>query len=335
VNWLGDSIFTMPALQALKQGDPNVHVTMLVKPWLAALWEMHDAVDAIVKLAPGWSGVRRAAATLSRGKLAAAYVFPNSFRSALVPFLARIPERIGAAGHCRRWLLTRVVEPGGPGAEHQYHEYLGILGSPETAPPELPLLRVPLQVLDDCRDRLGSHFRRPLAPSSPFPLIGLVPGAARGPSKRWPAEHFAAVGRRLTERGRCGVAVFGSSREEDLCAGISQAIGPGCMNLTGKTSLPELAAILSLCRVVIANDSGGMHLAAAVGTKTVAIFGLTDPRKTGPLGSGHRILAAEGLPKSRDIRRTSPLAESALRSISPDRVYQETMELLAPMPPPP
>ena len=158
--------------------------------------------------------------------------------------------------------------------------------------------------------------------------MGLLPGAARGPSKQWPPDHFIAVGRQLAARPGCRIVVFGARDEASLCRAVAEGIGPAAITLGGETTLSELAALLGLCRVVVANDSGGMHLAAAAGARVVAVYGLTDPAKTGPIGHGHRIVCAEGRPRSRDIRRNSREAKDALASIRPDRVLEAVMELL-------
>jgi heptosyltransferase-2 len=123
--------------------------------------------------------------------------------------------------------------------------------------------------------------------------------------------------------------VFGSGNETDLCETVTAGIGRKALNLAGQTSLPEFAALLSSCGVVICNDSGGMHLAAAAGAKVVAVFGMTDPAKTGPMGKGHRVICAEGVRQSRDIKRDSSEAAVALKSISADRVAAAAREVLA------
>ena len=109
---------------------------------------------------------------------------------------------------------------------------------------------------------------------------------------------------------------------------MAEGIGGSTLNLAGRTGLPELAAVLAQCRMALSNDSGGMHLASAVGTKVVAVFGLTDPTRTGPLGEGHRVLAARGVPHHRDIPRDSRAARDALESIQPDRVIEAVLGVM-------
>ena len=320
-SWLGDSIMSMPALQMLKRQQPAVPVTVLARPHLAPLWRLHGAVDEVVELrdaARGWWGsVRRIRAQGFRRIV----ICPNSFRSAVIPFMARIPERVGRAGHQRRWLLTSVVEePASLHGRHQAWEYANLLG---LAPEELeaPRLVVPDAVVRQCYDRLSSV-------DVGGGWVGLIPGAARGPSKRWPADHFAAVGRMLIRAVKCRVLVFGTDAETLLCSQVSGAIGGGALNVAGATSLPDFAALLRLCRVVVVNDSGGMHLAAAVGTPVVAVFGITDPARTGPLGLGHRVICAPGFARSRAVAARSPQAARALLSIKPGQVTDAALAIL-------
>ena len=326
VNWLGDSVMTMPAIRALRERRPEFRITMLVKPALAPLWRMQPAVDDVLESPAGRGGVWRVARVLARKNCGTAYVLPNSFRSALVPFLARVPERIGAPGHWRSWLLTRVVRAPAGRAEagHQAFEYFDITGVPRDPQGlRMPCLPVPAAVVETVRGLLERRFGGGVRG-----WVGLMPGAARGPSKRWPAERFAEVGRRLARESGFGILALGSVGERALCQGVTEAIGAGASSLAGETSLAELAAVLSICRVVVANDNGGMHLAAAVGARVVAVFGMTDPATTGPLGEGHSIVRAEGVEGSRDIPRASRAAVRALESISAERVYEAAVSVL-------
>jgi lipopolysaccharide heptosyltransferase II len=159
-------------------------------------------------------------------------------------------------------------------------------------------------------------------------IVAMFPGAAFGPSKRWPVERFAEVGKRLVAESNCLIVVAGTAADSAAGCAIADTIGEGALDLTGETSMTELAAMLALCDVVVANDSGGMHLATLVGTKVAAIYGVTDPDKTGPIGQRHRIIAAEDVTRSRDLDRNSDIGQRALASISPDKVIESIRELL-------
>lgn len=322
-NWLGDSIMSMPAIQVLKRQFPGVRLTMLVKPGVAPLWRMHAGVDTVLELNKGLPGTIAAILDIRERGFDAAYVFPNSFRSAFIPFMGGIPVRTGAAGHSRGFMLTDVVQmtPENLWEQHQMWEYFRIFGIPPAAGKnETPVIKVPQAVIDEVRGSFGLGGR------SGF--LGLVPGAARGASKRWPVEHFAEVGRTLSSSLKCGVLLFGTPGEKELCGQICEAIGTHAVNLAGRTAIPDFVVLLGLCRLVITNDCGGMHLASASGTKVVAVFGLTDPAKTGPIGADSIVVSAEGVEQSRDIERDSKLARDVMRSIVPERVLAAASKLL-------
>jgi heptosyltransferase-2 len=183
--------------------------------------------------------------------------------------------------------------------------------------------RVVLRPPEDDRDGAGRH----LAGLSDR-LVALLPGAARGPSKRWPAEAFAQVGRELGRRAGGGVLVLGGPGEEDLGRAVAEAAGPRAVNLCGRLSLGESVAVLARCALAVTNDSGGMHLAAAAGIRVVAVFGLTDPQRTGPLGDGHRIIRPEGVRGARDIGPDSAAAREALAGIRPERVTEAAVAVM-------
>ncbi|MFH0953798.1 MAG: lipopolysaccharide heptosyltransferase II [Verrucomicrobiota bacterium] len=320
VNWIGDTVMSMPALQAYRKANPSARITLLVKPGLLPLWKLHAAPDQLLTLEGGWSGTLRTVRALRTEKFARAFVLPHSFRSALVPWLARIPLRIGMPGHWRDAMLTQVIRPRDvPGRRHQAYEYLDLM-VPDAAQAdlELPQIKVPEAAEAAARERLAAV---------PAPRVGVIPGAARGPSKQWPAEHFAELGRLLAGQRGCGLVVLGITREADLCGDIARRIGPAAVNLAGRTSLPEWIALLRACDLIVANDSGGMHLAAAVGTPVVALYGITDPAKTGPIGRICRVLQNSEV-RARDISRDSPAARKSLASIHPEQVYRAALDCL-------
>ncbi len=323
VNWLGDGCMTMPALQVFRQRHPQARLTMLVKPPLTALWQLHPAVDAILTLKPGNAGLWQTAAAVRSGHFDTAYIFPNSWRSALVPFLAGIPERIGTGGHSRGILLTRRVRLSpSTRAGHQQWEYVDILQLADVAALPAPALALPLP------DAVPSPA------SGRLPVIGLIPGAARGSSKQWPEAHFIAAARLIRKARACRFTIFGTAAEAPVCNRLAAALQPDAETLAGRTTLAQLAAALAACDTVICNDSGGMHLAAAAGTPVVAIYGLTDPDKTGPLGSGHQCIQSEPRNASRDIARHDPRAAQALYRIAPGQVAGAVLQTLTHRNPP-
>jgi heptosyltransferase-2 len=312
LNWIGDSLMAFPAVAALRQREPASALSVLVKPGLAALWRLHPAGLDVLSYEASHRGTFAQGRALRAAGFTRCHVLPNSFRSAWLPFLAGIPERIGrATGPLRDALLTRRLPHRPDDRRHQQFEYFDLLAPEAAASPAPPHLALPAEATAAAEQLLGGR---------PGPLIGLLPGAARGPAKRWPAEHFIAVGRRFAAEG-AGLAVFGGPAELALCAEVAAGIGPAALDLAGRTPLPVWAAALARCAVVICNDSGGMHLAAAVGTPLVAVYGLTDPARTGPLGRRCTIVQ-DSAQRARDIARDSQAAQNALAAIAPARVYE-------------
>ena len=316
-NWLGDGVMAMPAVQAYKKAFPQTHLTMLVKPKMADLWTMHPAIDEVWTCPENFPGILRTAGMIRRNNFKTAFILPNSFRSALPPFLGLVPERAGFKGHFRSLLINKIIRrPESPPHYHQRYECAAILGVSleDDEPPRLNI-----------RGRMIEKARTLLSPEKKW--IGLMPGAARGEAKRWLAEYFADLGRTLRSKHGFMIAVFGSNSEKDLCAGVRCGIGADALDLSGQTTLPELAAALSCCAAVVGNDSGGIHLAAAAGAAVVAVYGITDPEKTLPLGRKIVVLQ-ESVRHLRDIPRRSKEAENTLRKITPQAVEEKLFELL-------
>ena len=367
VNWLGDAVMTTPALQRLRQALPGTHITLLTHAKLAPLWQQQPSLDAVLPFRPGeglWTVARR----LRAENFDAALVLPNSPRAALEVWMARIPRRIGYARPWRNWLLTQPITarpgqqamhkrsaaeinrlirlPAGdrriaagnsyPAAAHHIHEYLNLaaaLGAdPEPLPPRLEITAAEVQQAEQALlSTLGRESSAP-APDQRPTLLGINPGAQYGPAKRWPAESFAAVARAVSSRrGNCLWLAFGGAAEEKACSDIARLAGGGVVNLAGKTSLRELMALLKLCRVLLTNDTGPMHVAAALGTPVVAVFGSTAPELTGPGLPGdprHQVLKSAA-PCSPCFRRACPIDLRCLTGTTPDRVVEAVFQALA------
>lgn len=346
VNWLGDAVMTTPALQRLRERFPQAHIALLTREKLAALWRHHPSLDSVLTVSrrenPWTVGWR-----LQAERFDLACVLPGSYRSALEVWFAAIPRRVGASRSGRNWLLTETVAPvpghrpmqklsarevkrrirAGParppassGWRHQMLDYLHLAAALGASPtPLAPRLEVTPEELQAakalCRTRLEAG--RPGAQDALW--LGLNPGAAYGPAKQWPADRFAAVARQVAGR-KPGVwwLLFGEDKDEELCAGIARAVGERALNLAGATSLRQLMALLKLCRVLLTNDSGPMHLAAAMGTPTVVPFGSTSPELTAPglpEDPRHHILRAHA-PCSPCFRRSCPIDLRCMNEIT-------------------
>jgi heptosyltransferase-2 len=367
VNWLGDAVMTTPALQRLREALPDARLTLLTHEKLADLWQRHPSVDAVITFSPG-EGPWSVAARLRAESFQTALVLPNSPRSAMEVWMARIPQRIGYARPCWSWLLTRAIAPrpgrsrmskrsasevsrlirlpadasssttprSQDGTAHQIHDYLHLtaaLGAnPEPLPPKLEITAAEIQQAEQA---LLAGLRNKVehaVPGKPLILLGLNPGAEYGPAKRWPAESFAAVAREVSRKiGNCVWVAFGGSGDWQFCSEIARLGGGGVLNLAGKTSLRQLMALLKLCRVLLTNDTGPMHVAAALGTPVVVPFGSTSPELTGPGLPGdtrHRLLQSTA-PCSPCFRRVCPIDFRCMTGISPERVVEAVAQAIS------
>ncbi len=295
-SWVGDTIISFPAVHSLSRLFPKAHIAVLAKSHLAELWKANPDIDEVIPYdmptgAGRIFGELRIAQLIRQKKIDLAVIFPRSFSSAWMIFLGGIPRRIGYRGEVRDLLLTKRIDWTTEVLNrHRMYYYLNLIERLGHCPsPSLPSLSLNGK-LQGWADSFLTHngLRGKL-------LIGFNPGATYGEAKCWPPKRFIELGRRLIEDYGASILIFGSPRpkEKELNAAIAQGIGEGCLNLSGQTSLLELAALLRRCHLVVTNDTGTMHVAAAVGTRVVALFGPTDPRTTSPLGEGHVIIREE------------------------------------------
>ena len=279
--WIGDAVMAEPLLAALgRRGDC---LTVAALPWVAPVFRAMPQVHEIVELpfAHGrldWSARRRIAATL-RGRFDTAYVLPNSAKSALVPWLARVPLRIGYQGEGRALLLhRRLPNPAGRPPMVAFYGALAGGGFDAAARPRLHLDAAAISAaLADAGLTPGAYW-------------AFAPGAEYGPAKRWPADHFANLAALLHRRDGAPVVLLGSTAEATLCESIASAAPDACRVLAGKTSLLDAMALIAAARGLVSNDSGLMHIAAAFAVPQVAIFGSTSPVHTPPLNANARVI---------------------------------------------
>ena len=324
-NWLGDALMTLPAVHKVVRMMPDAcGVFVLCPASLAPLW---DAVPWVSKSIPMEGKRLRAeeAREAAGCRPGAALVLPNSFGSALDVFRCSVPVRVGRRGNLRSPLLTHCLPRWRRGAgfasRHQLSEYLelaeafGVVAWDAECPALSPA------DAEATAKRLGI--------SAEEHWLALAPGAAYGPAKQWPVKHVAEVARWWTKHhGR--VVVLGVA--SDAAAGeVVCKAADGALNLAGKTNLGELMAVLAGVELVVANDSGAMHLAAALGTPGVAMFGSTDPVATGPLGAPWTVLhnPPECAPC---FERHCPRDDQpgiCLECISPENVQEAVLELKA------
>lgn len=331
VNWLGDAVMSTPALERLRAAAPDSEITLLTHEKLADLFQHYPQIDHVLTFQDS-EGVFSIARRLRAKNFELALVFPNSHRSALEVFFARIPRRVG---YGRAWLLTQsmprppvrmrkrsigeiksLVAHGGRGREtfpadaHHTHNYLNLISAP-WIPPRLHV-----------REDEVAEARKRLPKTGAW--LGLNAGAEYGPAKRWPIERFIETANRLHNKLGCGWILFGGPNDAALTAQIAAAC-PSAVDLAGKTSLRELCALFRCCRVVLTNDTGPMHLAAALGVPVVVPFGSTAPELTGPPAGA----ITGNVPCAPCFRRECPIDFRCMLRIEVDQVVQETLKVCA------
>ena len=279
--WIGDAVMAEPLLATLAEGGDRLTVAAL--PWVAPVFQAMPEVAEIVELPFAhrrldWPARRRLAAQW-RNRFDAAYVLPNSLKSALVPWLARIPERVGYAAEGRSPLLTRRVAA--PNGRPPMVAFYGALAGAAFDADRRPRLRLERALLEETVTRHGLQRGR---------YWTFAPGAEYGPAKRWPPSHYAALARSLHDADGTPIALLGSAGEAELCDEIARQAGAACRVLAGRTSLLDAIALIAACRGLASNDSGLMHVAAAFGVPQVAVFGSTSPLHTPPLNDRARVL---------------------------------------------
>lgn len=312
VNWLGDAVLSLPAVEALRRHYPEATIAVVAPSGLAPLWSMQPTVDVVETFdaAPGFARLLedlRLAGRLRRQRWELAVSFPNSFRSALLPALAGVPRRVGFATDGRHWLLTdRLAKTDDVRAAHHVDHYMGLVRALGYEGPPPPVrLCVDAERLGWAEALLEEH--QPAGGRRP--IVGIHPGATYGPAKRWFPDRFDAVARAAAFELGALVLVFGGAGEAPWAAEAASARRGQVLDFTGRTDVAALAALLARCDVVVCNDSGPMHMAAAVGTPVVAVFGSSDPDKTGPVGPDH-VVVRMPLECSPCFARTCPLPVS-------------------------
>ena len=284
-NWLGDSVLALPTLANLRRSFPGARITLLVRSWVSDLFRASPFVDELIE-APRRNQLGWAVTALRRRRCELALLLPNSFRTAFISMLAGIPHRIGYVTDGRGPLLTVGICPSRGTSSHQVDSYLELLRSLRWDAWERPTrLTLPPGSDAEAEKLLAASGLR-----SESLLIGISPGAAYGTAKRWPAERFAEAADLLADRLGTTALLFGSPTEAPLTRAIRKRMRGAGIDFGGKITLAAFTGLLGRCRLLLTNDTGAMHVAAAVGVSCVALFGPTDPGRTGPLGPGHRIL---------------------------------------------
>ena len=314
-SWIGDTILAQPLLTLLKRNHPDARIDVLAPDWSAPLLARMEEVDAVIAN-PFHHGEFNFGARRALGRRIAgnaygqAYVLPNSWKSALVPFFAGIPRRIGYQGEARYLLLNdrhRLDERSHPQLVQRYAALAGPLPA-----------RLPTPKLHSSPDQQRSARQVLNLPADANPVV-FCPGAEYGPAKRWPAQHFAALAQ-LVATPQHPAWLIGSDKDAAVGDAIVAASGGAALNLCGRSSLEQAIDLIASARCVVSNDSGLMHVAAALERPLVALYGSSSPAYTPPLSSHAQIISRK-LECSPCFKRECPLGHfDCLSRIGPQQV---------------
>ncbi|HQU93345.1 MAG TPA: lipopolysaccharide heptosyltransferase II [Pyrinomonadaceae bacterium] len=326
-NWIGDAVMTIPALRLLRELYPDASISLHTRPWAEGVFRDADFIDEIIPI-EGRGSVRSVidqSRVLRQQNFDLAVLFPNSFESALVARLARIPKRLGYATEQRGFLLTEKLEV--PSWKNELHEskyYLNLVDNlgTETGTPDEPRLQVSDERRAEARNDLatsGVHEGRK--------VIGIGAGSTNSLAKRWPSANFARLADLLSSVEDADVVFLGNENEADITRSVLEAAQEKHIDLTGKTDLGTATAILSELDLFISNDMGLAHIAGAVGTPTIVIFGPTNENTTRPLGPRVEIIR-EPVECSPCMLRECPIDHRCMTRITPERVFESASKML-------
>ncbi|MCL5005378.1 MAG: lipopolysaccharide heptosyltransferase II [Acidobacteria bacterium] len=331
-NWVGDGVMSLPALEALRTRFPSAEIVLVIKPWVAELYEHHPAADRLIVYDPegqhrGPRGFWKFVETLRAERFDLAILFQNAFHAAWMAWCARIPVRIGYDLEARGALLTDSVPVPPPALYgHQSNYYLQLLFRTGLIERPAPVERILLGV-QHSEKLWATKQLKALGLGGPRFLVGFSPGAAFGPAKRWLLERYADLADRLVGALHADVLIFGSRAEKQLAESIAHMMQHTPTILSGETTLRQLMALLAQCRLIITNDSGPMHLAAALGLPVVAVFGSTNERSTGPVSPRARVVK-HPVSCSPCGLRECPIDFRCMKAVSVEEVHRIALGLI-------
>ena len=329
-NWIGDAVMAQPLLRRLKERFPERAIDVVAPTWVAPVWRAMVEVDTVIESpfkhgSLQWKERKAFARMLKARGYLDSYVLPNTLKFALIPWLAGIPRRVGYKGEMRYGLVNVMHhdDKAAPRPMAQFYQALADAPVRQLARPE----RLPEPSMTVGEGEAQAAIARLQLPSGVY--VAFAPGAEFGPAKRWPANYFAELAQTIiANRPDAQILLLGSPKDRAVCEEIV-ALAPQAHNLAGSTSLSEAIALISHCAAVVTNDSGLMHIGAALGRPVVAIYGPTDPRHTPPLSSLAKILWLH-IECSPCQQRECPLGhQNCMKQILPEAVWQPLQPMLA------
>lgn len=332
-NWVGDAVMTIPALRELRRVLPDAHLTLATRSWSEGLFRDADFLDdLLIYDRRNLRSVAHAARQWRARRFDLAILFQNAFEAALMAALARVPVRLGYGTDGRGPLLTHPLAlPSWLGRRHEVHYYLNIVAELErllrgsTRVPE----REPVFALKVSSERRAgaAALLGERGVSENGPLVALCPGSTNSRAKRWPVERYAALADSFISEMGASVLLVGAPEELEVSLAVAAAMRHRPVVLTGRTSLAEAVAVLSLVDVLITNDTGPAHIAAALERPTLVIFGPTDPATTRPFSPVAELIRRppECAPC---MLRDCPIDHRCMTAIGPDEVFARARSMM-------
>jgi len=331
-NWIGDAVLSLPVVDGCGQLWQEAELTVLARTRVAELFEARESEVRVLEYERGngpqrLSNLMALGRSLRRERFDLAILLPNSLGSAVMTRLAGVPQRLGYSTDGRGWLLTqRLEDRRKERGLHQVDYYLGLLRSLGASQVD----RIPrLQLKEKCIE-MGLNLLSDMGIDKRELLIGVHPGAAYGETKRWFPERFGAVLGRLQKSGR-RFLLLGGPGEELIAQQISAEMDHPVIDLIGRTTVAEALALIGRCSLFLSNDSGLMHVAAALNIPQVALFGSTDPQKTAPLNNRAVVIHPEHVSCTPCFKRSCPEDLECMKAITVDEVATAAEQLLAKM----
>ena len=333
-NWVGDAVMTIPALRELRRIFPEAAITLHTRSWARGIFDDADFIDKILTFEPEKSVIKTVfaqAKVLRNERFDLAVLLPNSFESALAARLGNVKKRFGYARDARSFLLTGAVEiPAWKTEKHEVFYYLNLIAEIEneyfgtnTVSENEP--RFNLTVSAERKSRARKILEENGVDSSKN-LIAFCPGSTNSRAKRWQTTSYAALNDRIQNELSANVILIGADNESDVSNEVAAKSNIKPLILTGKTDLAQATAILSLCDLLVSNDTGPAHIAAALDTKTVVIFGPTNPLTTQPWNAS---IIRNDVECSPCMLRDCPIDHRCMTRISADDVFKVVKEKLA------
>ena len=324
-NWIGDAIMTTPAVRTIRRNFPRAHISILALEWVADVFAASPHVDEIIIYDKkgrhqGLAGLRRLGRELANHDFDAAILLQNAFEAAFLTWLAHIPVRAGYRRDGRSLLLTHGVRIRPEvRKKHQVYYYQEMLAGLGLTPGSNELFLA----LSPEAEKWAAKFRAKLGGGL---LVGLNPGAAYGPAKCWPAARYGELGARLNRELGAEILVFGTASDRETTAEIKKFAPEHIHDLAGKTSLSQAMALIGCCDVFVTNDSGLMHVGAALNIPLLAIFGSTDSVATGPFSSQAVVIEKE-LDCKPCLKKDCSSGFRCMLDLSVDEVFARLLEI--------